>query len=284
MAFETIVTNSGTQSHVIQGAPVVIDKRRAEAWLEKPQHTPLRLLIFHQASPIAGQVEAYAQYLSNLLEGQLSYYKSETRTNINLNDLAEQANHGYNLVVFGEPNRSWLKELLTDPAGCQAVNRLPMSVLVVRQPCWPLRRILLITQGHETDSVAVDWLLRMAQPSSASVTILALGPDMSPMYQQAMIDMPQGLSEWLIKSSPLGQQLRRIAERLGNWEIEKNLQFRQGSPEQQIQSEVDEENYDLITVAADPSDWWRRRLLGEVVNPLLRWIDRSVLVAKPTIL
>ena len=65
--------------------------------------------------------------------------------------------------------------------------------------------------------------------------------------------------------------------------MEKHLRFHQGSPEQQIQSELEEENYDLIVIAADPADWWLRRVLGEVVNPLLRCRKRSVLVAKPVI-
>ena len=40
-------------------------------------------------------------------------------------------------------------------------------------------------------------------------------------------------------------------------------------------------NRDLIVIAADPGDWWMRRLLRELIKPLLRWIDRPVLVTKP---
>ena len=265
------------QPWLIQDNPATLDKQRAK----ESRHISLRMLVYHQNSPISKEIEVYARHLSNLLDGQLTYYVTETQANINFNDLANQKNQ--NLVIFGEPSRSWVKQLFTDPAGCKAVKRLPMSVLVVRQPHWPLQKILLITQGYETDNVAVDWLLRLIQPDNTAVTVLALGPEMSPVYQQAMIDMPRGLSEWLTTSSPLGQQLHRIAERLENWDIEEHLRFRQGSSEQQIQNEVDERDYDLIVIAADPTDWWRRRLLGEVINPLLRWSERSVLVAKPII-
>jgi nucleotide-binding universal stress UspA family protein len=282
-ACEIISTGLEMQPSVLQGDPATIDKQWIDPQPEESWHIPLHILVYHQSSPIAKEIETYARYLSNLLHGQLGYYQTEIKTNIHLNDLAERVNHEHNLVIFGEPNRSWLKQLLTDPAGCQAVKRLPTSVLVVRQPRWPLQRILLITQGLETDNIAVDWLLRLAQPSHAAVTVLALCPEIPPMYQQAMADIPRGLSEWLITSTPLGQRLRRIVERLENWEIEENLRFRQGVSEQQIQSEVDEGDYDLIVTAADPSDWWLRRLLGEVVNPLLRWTHRSVLVAKPII-
>jgi nucleotide-binding universal stress UspA family protein len=280
-ACETISTHLKMQPCVLQGNLVTIDKQRGDPQPEESHYISLRILVYHQTSPIAKEIETYARYLSNLLDGQLTYYETETQANINFNDLANQENQ--DLVIFGEPNRSWLKQMFTDPAGCQVVKRLPTSVLVVRQPCWPLRKILLVIQGHETDNVAVDWLLRLIQPDNTAVTVLALGPEMSPVYQQAMIDMPRGLSEWLTTSSPLGQQLHRIAERLENWDIEEHLRFRQGSSEQQIQNEVDERDYDLIVIAADPTDWWRRRLLGEVINPLLRWSERSVLVAKPII-
>ena len=265
------------QPCLIQGNPATIDKQRAK----ESQHISLQILVYHQSSPISREIETYARYLSNLLDGQLTYYETEAQTNINFNDLANQKNQ--DLVIFGESDRSWIKQLFTDPAGCKAVKRLPTSVLVVRQPHWPLRKILLIIQSIETDNVAIDWLLRLAQPDNTAVTVLALGPKMPSPYQQAMIDMPWGLFEWFITSSPSGQQLRRIADRLENWDIEEHLQYRQGLPEQQIQSEVEEGDYDLIIIAADPSDWWLRRVLGEVVNPLLRWSKRSVLVAKPII-
>ena len=241
----------------------------------------LKMLVYHQFSPIYKEIETYARYLSDLLNGQLTYYETEAQTHVNFKELANQKNQ--DLIIFGEPKRSWIKQLFTDPVSCKAVKYLPMSVLVVRQPHWPLRKILFIAQGHETDNVAVDWLLRLAQPDHTAVTVLVLGPEMSPVYRQAMIDMPSRLFEWFITSSPLGQQLYRIAGRLENWDVEEHLRFHQGSPDQQIQREVEQEDYDLIVISADPCDWWLRRMLGEVVNPLLRWSERSVLVAKPII-
>jgi nucleotide-binding universal stress UspA family protein len=259
----------------IQDNTAVINKQQVKDF----RQASLQMLVCHQHSPICKEIETYARYLSGLLNGQLTHYKTAAQTNVNFKDLANQKNQ--DLVIFGEPNRSWVKQLFTDPAGCKAVKCLPMSVLVVRQPHWPLQKMLFITQGHETDNVAVEWLLRLAQPGHTAVTVLALGPEMSPVYRQAMIDMPLRIFEWFITSSPLGQQLHRIADRLENWDVEEHLRFHQGSPDQQIQSEVEQEDYDLIVISADPCDWWLRRMLGEVVNPLLRWSERSVLVAKP---
>ena len=262
---------------LIQDNAANINKQQAK----DSRQASLQMLVYHQFCPIYKKIETYARYLSDLLDGQLTFYETEAQTNVNFKDLANQKNQ--DLVIYGEPNQSWIKQLFTDPVGCKAVKCLPMSVLVVRQPHWPLQKMLLITQGHETDNVAVDWLLRLARPDHTAVTVLVLGPEMSPVYRQAMIDMPSRLFEWFITSSPLGQQLHRIADRLENWDVEEHLRFHQGSPDQQIQREVEQEDYDLIVISADPCDWWLRRMLGEVVNPLLRWRERSVLVAKPII-
>ncbi len=194
-------------------------------------------------------------------------------------DLTEAA-EGYDLVVFGEPDQSLAERLLSGSADLKASELVRTSLLISRRPRWPLRRMLLITRGYETDDVAVDWAIRLAQPSNAAVTVLAVLPDMPAMCNQAA-RMQCGLADWLATDTPLGRQLRRIVHRLVNWGTEGTLRFRQGSPDRQIQCEVAAGDYDLILIAADHSSWWLRRLLGELVCPLLRWTDRPVFVAKP---
>jgi nucleotide-binding universal stress UspA family protein len=282
-ACEAIATSLGTKPYLVRADPATIDKRLAELWPAETQRPPLRILVYHQASPIADEVAAYAQYLGNLLHGQLSYSSTRQGAEISLDDLVKQAGCGHDLVIFGEPDQSLVKRLFSGPAGCQAVERLPASVLVARQPRRPIKKILLVTRGCETDNIAVDWLVRLAQPDKATVTVLALVPTSAVMYQHAATYMPHGLVDWLTTDTPLGHQLRRITQQLANWEVEGTLRFRQGSLERQIQSEVDAGDYDLIVIAADASEWWLRRLLGEVVNPLLHWADRPVLIAKTTI-
>ncbi len=279
-AREAIATALGTEPYVVQGDSTAIDKLLAEVWPQETKDT-LRLLVYHQASPIAGEVQSYAQYLSDLLGGQLNYLQTETKKEASLDDLV-QASCDHALVIFGEPDQSLIRRLLSGPMGCQAAERVPTSVLIARRPRWPLRKILFVTRGQGLDDMAVDWMVRLAQPSRAAVTVLAVVPAMSAMCQRATTHMPHGVADWLTTDTPLGRQLRRIARRLVNWEIEGKLRFRQGTPDWQIESEVAEENYDLIVIATDPDDWWLRRLLGELVSPLLHWIDRPVLIAKST--
>lgn len=282
-AREAVATALDAELYVVQSDAAAIDRLLTEVW---PEVTPpaLRLLLHCHTSPIAGKVRAYAQYLSDLLGGQLDDFETESQTNAGLDGLVEAVSCEHDLVIFGEPDRALLKRLLSGPAGCQVAQRVPASVLVARCPRRPLRHMLLVTRGQAgVDDAAVDWTVRLAQSSETVVTVLGLIPSMSAICQQAMVAMPGGLADWLMVDTPFGQQLRRIALRLADWETTVRLRFRQGSPNRQIRAEVSAENYDLIVIAAEPKNWWLRRLLGEVVNPLLRWADRPVLVAKPVV-
>jgi nucleotide-binding universal stress UspA family protein len=268
----------GARLYVVQAAPETIDELLTQTWPEETQHN-LRLLVHHHASPIADQVQAYAQYLSDLLGGTLTDLGTVPDSDATSDQLDPWMEYDQDLVIYGEPDQSLIERMISGSPGIKAAERVSSSLLVARRPRWPLKRILLVTRGYETDDVAIDWILRLAQPSQAVVTVLAVVPDMPSMYNQAA-RMQCGVADWLTTDTPLGQQLRRISQRLANWETHSTLRFRQGSPQRQIQCEVTEVDYDLIVIAADHSSWWLRRLTGELVPPLLHWVDRPVLVAK----
>lgn len=267
----------GQRLYIVRAAPETIDELLTQTWPEQTQHS-LSLLVYSQASPVAGQVQAYAQYLSHLLGGHLSDFGA-AHSDATFDNLVQETRCDQDLVIFGEPDQSLIERLISGSADLKASQRVPSPVLIARRPRWPLKQILLVTRGYETDDVAVDWVIRLAQPSQALVTVLAVVPDMPSMYNQAA-RMQCGMADWLATDTPLGRQLRRITQRLTNWGTHSTLHFRQGSPQQQIQCEVAEADYDLIVIAADHSSWWLRRLIGELVTPLLRWVDRPVLVAK----
>ena len=59
------------------------------------------------------------------------------------------------------------------------------------------------------------------------------------------------------------------------------MRFRQGEPARQIRWEVKEGSYDLIVVGAEPSGRWQRLFMSELVAPMLAWLDRPLLIARP---
>jgi len=277
IALAAVADALGTQPYVVHGDPEAIDELLAEIWPEESYHA-LRLLVYHQASPIADQVQAYAQCLADLLGGHLTDFQATAEGDATLDDLIKAA-HNYDLVILGEPDQTLIERLLAGAEDLKAAEKMPSSVLLAHQPRRPLHHILLIIRGQETDDVAVDWAVRLAQPSQANVTLLAVVSH-TPATCDHVTRMQHGLAQWLATDTTLGRQMRRIAQHLVNWETRGTLRFRQGPAETQIQREVLEGDYDLIVIAADASTWWSRRLLGELVTPLLRWVDRPVLVAK----
>jgi nucleotide-binding universal stress UspA family protein len=141
----------------------------------------------------------------------------------------------------------------------------------------------LILRIEETDEAAAAWLAHLVQPGKMDVTILPLVPSLPAMYSLGN-RVQTGLDVLLSPSTPSGNYLRYVAQQLKHWQIDGNLHLRQGDPDRQIRDEVAEGAYDLVVIGAEPHGQFYRALLGEMVKPLLRWIDRPLLIARPPLL
>ena len=223
------------------------------------------------------EVRAYANNLGGLLRSQISFLEVPAKGGIQR--IRREASD-CNLVVFGEPKQSLLKRLLTGRPCHKAVNQVPVSILVTWRPRWPIRNILLIVRIEETDEAAADWVVRLARPSGAKVTILPILYSFPSVY--APINSEEtALGELLSPKTQPGQQLRCLSQRLAQWQIEGTLRLRQGEPEWQIRWEVAEGDYDLIVIGAESHGRWHRLLVGGLVGPMLCWMNRPLLIARP---
>jgi nucleotide-binding universal stress UspA family protein len=278
-ALDAVTAAIGTRPYIVQSESSAIDSLLAEIWPEATRHSP-RLLVYRPPSQGADQLYAYASYLVDLLGGDGADACTLARGDATLDELTLETTHGYDVVILGETDQSLIERLVSGSLELKILERIAASLLIARHPRWPIRRLLLITRGGETDEAAVDWTVRLAQPSGATVTVLAVAPDMPAMCRETA-RARYGLADWLATDTILGRQLRRIAQRLDHWGTEGTLRFRQGPPGRQIGCEVIEGDYDLIVIAPDPPGIWLRRLQGElVVSPLLGKTDRPVLIAK----
>ena len=225
------------------------------------------------------QIETYTQAVAGLLEAQVKPIQQAAKTATTFDAEVAAACAGHDLVIFGEPGQSWFKRRLLGSPACQAIELSPTSLLVARRPRWPLKKILLIIRSEETNDAAINWAIRLARPGGAEVTVLPVVPPLLPVYNRE-VRVQQALAMLLATDTVLSRQMWQVIRRLGDEEIEGSLRLRQGTPIRQIRTELAEEEYDLIVVTAEPEDWWVRRLLGELVGPLLDWADRPVLIAK----
>lgn len=235
-----------------------------------------RLLVFSPADEAGEIVLHYARYLQSLLGADVCYQPIASKDDLAVIRLAAPQ---CELVVFGEPEQSWLDKLLFGKSCCQALAQSSSSFLLARNPRFPIRRILLILRFEDTDQAAIEWMVRLAQLCNASVTILPLVPAIPAMYSQGN-QFYAGPSVLLSSNTHSGQELRQIICRLNQLQIDGILRLRNGEPDWQIRSELAGGDYDLVILGDEPHGRIFRLLMGEIVSHLLYWLQRPLLIAK----
>ncbi|UCG24795.1 MAG: universal stress protein [Chloroflexota bacterium] len=238
----------------------------------------MRLLACYQVDQDE-DIRVYAEKLCDLLQGQITFLEVPVEGGA---QQIRKVSGGCDLIVFGEPTLSLIERMLTGHPCRKAVNQAPVSILVPGRPRWPIQNILLIVRVEETDEAAVDWVARLARPSGAKVYILPVLYSFPSVYAPTSSE-ETALGELLSPSTQPGQQLRSLSQRLAERQIEGTLRFRQGEPAWQIRWEVTEGDYDLIVIGAEPYGSWQRLLMGELVAPMLGWLNRPLLIARPTL-
>ncbi len=217
----------------------------------------------------------YANYLCHLLNGRLQHLVLPRQHTVTA--VARAAIHN-DLIILDEPEQSLAARLCLSRPGQKLAAQVPASILVVRQPLWPLRQILLVLRLDDNDETAVVWTKRLAQASGAVVTILPLVPSLPAMYAPR----PDGVAALLSSQTAAGQQVRQVARQLNEAQVTAVIHLRQGEPGGQINHEIEAGLHDLVVIGAESTIKWQRWLLGELVSPLLSWIAHPVLVTKPT--
>jgi len=280
-ACKVVTSAIGAPSCLVQVDQQQIDRILAEVWPQNPT-SPLRLLLWNPTSIDLEDIQPYAEKLAELLDAHLMLANTPWCGVKSFDEFVQQAERfNPDLIIFQIPNPPLMKRLLVDFAVNKLIDRLPSSILVVKNPIMPFTRLLLvIREGHDANDSAVDWLIRLAHCSHAAVTIMPLVPPVPEMYGRLI---QNNLPALLTSNDPLGKKLRSIAHRLEAAEIEGIFKLRNGPPLEQIRCEMFETNTDLVIIAAEPKSHIWRWVLGELVNDLYVWFDRPLLITKPTI-
>lgn len=183
------------------------------------------------------------------------------------------------LLILGESALSWRDRLFGSAAVRQAGGFLDCSVLLAREPRWPLRRLLVILRGQPEDETAVTWALRLAKAAGASLSLLPVIPDQPGYYSQGDQVQPP-LALLLMANSLTGRCLRRQLGRVRETAVTAEIVSHNGPPAEQIAREIRTNDPDLILIGAESCGRFLRLWLGEIVTPLLRRADRPVLIAR----
>ncbi|NIM94411.1 MAG: universal stress protein [Anaerolineales bacterium] len=277
-ALKAIEAVFGGRPYLVKSDQQTIDRLLAEIWAEKSPK-PLRILLYSPPTCTSEGVRSYANRLALLLQAELHCHQEHVGPEADFDSLQRESTHGWDLILFGEPQQTLKQRLLSGPPVQFILQRISTSILFVTNPLWPIRKILHILRCEDVDYSVIDWACKIAQPSDAEVTLLTVVPQIPGVFQ-GLPKMRISLHDILSTDCTLGIHLREVARRLDHRSIQSNIRILQGTPYWQIRSEIIEGAYDLIAVGEDPTGWLVNQLKGNLVRQLLTSTRRPVLVVK----
>jgi nucleotide-binding universal stress UspA family protein len=279
-AIEAVGSALGATPYIVKSDQSWIDKLLFELW-PNYQDSDLHLLICSVTNRPLIAFREYSNYIRNLLmvsNGNISSLHGIEK--ICMYTLEESIDVIDLLILEETINSKPRKSSLQIPDVQRVIKKYKPSVLVAREPQWPLRKILIVLGCENRDHVALDWIMKLAIPCQAEVTMLAVLPPVPRMYQ-GLPGMSVEIPQILKGKSALGKHLECLVGRLEAHGVDVNLKIPEGDTKWVIYQEVIEIDYDLIAVAAEPDDWLKRVLLRGVVDPVLGSAKRPIFIARP---
>ena len=278
-ALDAVLTALGPTTCIVKADIHAIDKSLTDLWPEPSDHST-QILVWAPTEKIAAEVNPYAYEIASLLDSRITQFRSKTESREAYLALITEAERLIaDMVLISIPDRSMGKGLSSKLKVNKLIYRMPTSLLVARNPRWPIKKMLLVIRNEDTDEAAIDWAVIMARRCDAAITVLPILPPVPLMYA-GLNRMRYNMSTLLATDCPLGRKLRQITRRLNEWEIKGTLRLRDETPDLQIRAELTEGNYDLIIIACEPRKCWWNYVFGGLVTSLIDWAEQPVLVAK----
>jgi hypothetical protein len=228
--------------------------------------------------PLSGGDASYLRYLRRLLNSPPRLLSRPARNEDGSTGQPFYSAADLDLLLYWEPERPFWQRWLGITPASQVINRTSASVLVVRRPRRPLRRVLLILRIHKADAAAIQWLGRFARKANLDLFILPFIPSLPGMYSQGRISLQPEVV--LAGNTPSGAELRHLASLCANWNIRSTLLLHDSAPQERIEWAITASDCDLVILSDEPYHWLHRRYWGELLKTVLRQCDRPVLIAK----
>jgi nucleotide-binding universal stress UspA family protein len=172
------------------------------------------------------------------------------------------------LIVIGSHGLDALDRFLLGSVSTHVTVHAPCSVLVVRQPVRPIRRLLLATDGSKSSEQALRFLVREIKPERAGMTIEVLV-----MHVIQFLRYPE-------VREAARTIVHEYAEKLAQAGFRADEVTQLGHPIEEIMKIADRHKVDLILAGAKGLGAVARFFLGSVSTKLVQHSPCSVLVVR----
>lgn len=172
------------------------------------------------------------------------------------------------LVALGSQGLDALDRFMLGSITTRVTQHAPCSVLIVKQPVRPIRRLLLATDGSKASAKALQFLIRELKPQTPAGVIEVLVVYVMPFLPPS--DIKDGGKSFVHScADKLEQAGFRASEA---WEV--------GHPADEIMKIADKQKVDLIVAGAKGLGAVARFFLGSVSTRLVQHSTCSVLVVR----
>lgn len=276
VAREAIRSAVMSPATLVKADTAIIDSLITKYYTE-PFNLPVKLLAWTPSGTVQQNYESYIQSFTRLLNADLSWFEWEDIKGTPYPLFVKEIDHlNPDLLIGSWPPKSILQNLASIPPEKTLLRHCNISIISLKNPRWPIQKILLVLQNEYVDNCAVEWAVRVAHASRASLTVLPLIIPVPAMFG----NMQHNLPELLSSNCKLGRHLQQVVRRLVDWELQGTFKLRDEDPDWQIHSEVSEENYDLIILGADYQNKFKDLVTKDLVLPLLGWAPIPVLISQ----
>ncbi len=249
------------------------------AYLSAEKPTILTVIRAEEERPRAekGLAEARALFQAEGIEARTIIRKGQ----VDLEILHEVLDGGYDLLVLGERQMHRLITRLRGTVSVRLARQAPCSVLIVKGPVRPCRRVLLCESATAEPPLSERFVSgRLGQLLADAIELTVLHV-MSQIPAAVQVDPSQleADAETLIRlRAPEGEWLRQAVERLRPRCRQVRAVVRHGLVVDEILTEARAGDYDLVVIGAHREHGWQRFLLDDIAHEIITQIDRSILV------
>jgi len=274
----------GSPIYVVKSDRTKIDVRLAEIWPSNQYSEKFSVFIcsgrkLKKQNRLNNEKDLhdfhmYVGQICNLLNAQVTQKKISVGSKHVRAELIRTIEDGkYDLVIVNHCSQNVIDRLFSSPPEYLLSNNITSSVLVIHEPCWPLKNILLVLQFDKIDETAVSWAEHLAKLCRATVTILPITPLFPAMYDYAV-------NEMLSPESVVGKQFHRYIQEFKDLSIPHMIHHHHNLPEQQIMAEIYSRQYQLVIIGAESSQWAKRWLAGGMTKSSLQSANCPILITK----
>jgi nucleotide-binding universal stress UspA family protein len=202
---------------------------------------------------------------------------------------AVESDHG--LVIVGDSqDHNLVTRFLQGSTAVRVVEHAPCPVIVAKGKANPIRRILLCDSGAESPSVGLRAGASVLGRFTAQLAGLLKGEEeitilhvMSQMSAGPGVEgkhLRAGAEELIANTTPEGMLLEQDIAALERLGVHARAEVRHGIVVDEILSEAQRGNHDLVVIGAYRGEGWQRILLDDLAHKIIVRLDRPVLVVR----